>query len=162
MPHAVTVIGDAMRPMLNLEPLIARLVEDILHAIGDATLAELEAVTEREAAATVRTAPVRARQLARARGARLSNADSTTPEPLGADDITNPEQLLTPMPPPDVTEKTLAPSKAVERKQHSEPEEEGAPTPVQQVSHHRTPLRAGETVARASAAGVVIRRPKRA
>jgi hypothetical protein len=166
--------------MLDLQPLIARLVEDILRVIAEATRAELEVIEEQAGAARVRTAAVHRGRVRRPKGARVQKAsvpvglkarargarggatrDSTTPEPLGVDDITDPEQLLMPMPRGLSTDQTPAPPGTVESKPGSEREEEAPSSRGQDVGHHRTLLRAGESVARASAAGVVIRRAKR-
>jgi hypothetical protein len=166
--------------MLNLQPLIARLVDDILCAVAELTLAELETLTEGEGGATaVRTSPPRHRPVAGPRGARSAQTsvhtrlrspararqspatESTSPEPIRDGDITDPEQLLMPTPSPAATEQTFVRTGQAEPGPHMEPEEEAPASRVQHVSHHRTPLRAGESVARASAAGVVIRRAKR-
>jgi hypothetical protein len=166
--------------MLDLRPLIARLVEDILRAIGEATLAELDATREAAKAPRARTAPTRVRRVRRAGArapkpsvhvgspsrARAANkraaTDSKGPELHGVDDITDPEELLAPMPLPVAIEPSLSVPRASESTPRSEPEAETPPSPAQPVSHYGAFLRAGESVARASAAGVVIRRARRA
>jgi hypothetical protein len=175
-PSERVVIRSVARPMFTLEPLIARLVEDILRAIGEATLAELEALAEPAIAAALRT-PIRPGHAAGSRGTRRGQASAHTgsrsrarttkghaptgaPEPRGVDDITDPEQLLVPLPLPASTEPIIVPTKMAES--HALVESVQLPASrIQHADQPQTPLRAGESLARSSAAGIVIRRAKR-
>lgn len=155
--------------MLNLQPLIARLVEDVLRAIRGATLAELRVLASPAAKPPARKAsrasapPQRRRRQptvpsgARGGAKRSTPAPTTAPpEPAGGGaDITDPEQLLatTWQPQP-----ALAESRSIES---LEPVAEPPSSTVRPAVGSVVKLRDGETLARASGAGVIIRRSKR-
>jgi hypothetical protein len=160
--------------MLHLEPLIARLVDDVLRAIREASIEELRdllpaAETQRPPrgrAARPVAAPVprprhkAVRPTKRARVARAERAvthgGASRPEIHAFEEITDPERLLGlvwPALPQEETRATTAP-------QHETvAAEDESPRPSAPV---RAPLRAGETVIRDNGAGVVTRRAKRA
>jgi hypothetical protein len=134
--------------MLDLQPLVTRLVEDILRAIRAASLDELRgpakgAAKPRRRAPTPRRPPKRPVAVA--------------PERPSLTDITDPEALLglaawaaaeAPAPPAAPCEIALL------RGESLHPNERPA-------AAARAHLRAGETLAREAGTGVVIRRAKR-
>jgi hypothetical protein len=158
--------------MLNLKPLIAGLVEDVLRAIAEATLEELGAV-----GTSHRGAPKPARSTRRSRGraaprrgpsrasrlaspAHMHSLPDDALEPPEFDAITNPEDLLVATGHCAVAEPFLASNVTVDNEESTEDEEEVPPSRVQPVDRPTPVLRAGESVVRATAAGVVIRRPR--
>jgi hypothetical protein len=169
--------------MLNLEPLIARLVEDVLRCIGEATLAELEAVTATRLAAPK---PARATRRSPRRSARRNPPRAIRPaatpppsgdvlEPPGFDAITRPEDLLVAtaptaaaasVVPPAVVPAATAPAATANANETAyddgspDAEEGGPPSSVQPARPSTPTLRDGESVVRATAAGVVIRRAR--
>ena len=160
--------------MLNLEPLIARLVEDVLRAIGSLTLEELRdllapsmAASPRKSA-TVPHVPVRShrakRPLPRGRVTKASPASvsdqdraapGAIPEPPAGADITDPERLLATARPPQ----QVLPAAEVGLLGS---EDEPPPSSVRPVVGSVVPLRPGERLASTSGAGIVIRRAKKA
>jgi hypothetical protein len=74
--------------------------------------------------------------------------------------ITNPEDLLVATGHSAVAEPVLASNVTVDNEESTEDEEEVPPSRVQPVDRPTPVLRAGESVVRATAAGVVIRRPR--
>lgn len=164
--------------MLNLEPLIARLVEDVLRCIGEATLAELEAVTATRLAAPK---PARATRRSPRRSARRNPPRAIRPaaapppsgdvlEPPGFDAITRPEDLLVAtahtaaaasvVPPAVVPAATANANETAYDDGSADAEEGGPPSSVQPARPSTPTLRDGESVVRATAAGVVIRRAR--
>jgi hypothetical protein len=169
--------------MLNLEPLIARFVDDVLRAIRAASLEELrEACAPRGATpvapsrrasaprktrskATVRPrprpTPGRREPLRNSHPARTERAESIgggplpAPEPALGAEITDPDRLLAAALPPE--DAPTSPTGAPE-----EPEEEPPPSTERPAPSAPVALREGETLARADGAAVVIRRAKRA
>jgi hypothetical protein len=157
--------------MLNLEPLVARLVEDVLRALGSLTLEDLRELaapsatpSPRKSAAVPdvpvvrrrakrRLAPGRVRSSPPARVADQGRAapGAIVDLPAGAD-ITDPERLLATARPPLLDREGGAPT-------------DGEPSPAGAVRHgvgSVVPLRPGERLASASGASVVIRRAKKA
>jgi hypothetical protein len=172
--------------MLNLEPLIARLVNDVLHAIRGAALVELRAVlesSERELERKPRAlgpsgvARAPAKSVPASRGRRSLAAGALTesrshPEPEPHSEITDPERLLAPassQPPPPPSERIGdAPSVEATQEEPVEAEEEPAnsPAPVAEVVAHSAGnaparLRVGESLANTTGTGMVIRRAKK-
>jgi len=166
--------------MLNLEPLIVRLVDDVLRAIRGATLAELRAVlasSEHELQRKSRAlgpwvARTPAKRAPSSRVMPLSAFIETRshPEPEPHSEITDPERLLappTPLPPPP-TERFEAPSVPSASREPVEPDEP-PPTPPAPVAaavaysagNAPTRLRMGESLANTTGIGVVIRRAKK-
>lgn len=147
--------------MLNLKPLMARLVEDVLRAIGEATLQELEGVKVIHRAALARSTRRSHRRAPPRRGPSrvtrpASPADTHSPsdealEPPELCAITRPEDLLVATSHSAGTEPALGPTvdDEVVPLRRVKPVDGPTPTPT---------LRAGESVVRATAAGVVIRR----
>jgi hypothetical protein len=169
--------GTRSCPMLNLDRLTARLVEEILRAIRSATLEELRDLTApskrtSSKSAAARRVPVPSRPVKRRLPGRVDTrlrsriisegADAlpgrTIPEPTAEADITDPERLL-----------ARAPLSGARRA--SVPGESGAPahreeeppsSTVRPVVRLAVPLRPGERLASMPGASVVIRRSKRA
>ncbi|MGO9837423.1 MAG: hypothetical protein ACLP1X_24805 [Polyangiaceae bacterium] len=157
--------------MLKLEPLVARLVEDVLRAIGRLTLEDLRdlaapsaAPSPRKSAAVPRIQVVRRRAerrlaLGRVRNwppAGMADQGSAAPgaivdRPEGAD-ITDPERLLATARPPMPDRDGGAPTDG----------EESPAGAVRPGVGSVVPLRPGERLASASGASVVIRRAKKA
>jgi hypothetical protein len=165
--------------MLDLEPLVARLVDDVLRAIGRASLAELDRLSGPSRAETPRPgnrvaerAPARERRATprephevavRPAAPGRARAASKKADRPGVADITDPERLLSAVLEPTPGEvRASAPSAAAVSAASAPASEPEAP-----ALHERSPdrgiahLRAGESVARVSGAGVVIRRAKR-
>jgi hypothetical protein len=161
--------------MLDLQPLIDRLVEDVLRAVRGASLDELRellaagrpARVRRPPAAVPRAAPARrqarpqrpvrtAATSAPRKAARTAFApEPAVPEPPAFAEITDPERLLAAtVAPRGATAPLEAPPTDLER--------EPPPSAEQPTSGATARLRAGESLARATGAGVVIRRAKRA
>lgn len=144
--------------MLKLKPLVDRLVDDVLRAIGDATLAELGG--GKRAPAAPHPAP-RSRRRPKARRAappRPAGAHPTASgafDPAEVDAITRPEELLSA--PTAPAEPVVAPEEAPAS---TRTEKAPPPSHAQPVDHRTHKLRAGESVVRATAAGVVIRRSR--
>jgi hypothetical protein len=157
--------------MLNLEPLVARLVEDVLRALGSLTLEDLRDLaapsatpSPRRSAAVpyvpvVRRRAKAKRRLARGRArnsppARVANnraaAGAIVDLPAGAD-ITDPERLL-------ATARAPLPDREGGAPADGEEPPAGAVSPrVGSV----VPLRPGERLASASGTSIVIRRAKK-
>jgi hypothetical protein len=170
--------------MLNLEPLITRLVDDVLRAIRGAALAELREILassehdlERKPRpldpSRVFHPPAKGFPVARAtRSATpVARAESRThPEPEPHSEITDPERLLAhpkappppAVPPAEEVEPPLAQSAPVESE--AEPPTPAAPAAAA-VEHSAgnapTRLRVGESLANTTGTGMVIRRAKR-
>jgi hypothetical protein len=158
--------------MLDLQPLVDRFVEDVLRAVRGASLDELrEALAQgaparvgRPPAAVPRAAPAR-RQARPKRPVRAAATSATRkaapaalapdPEPPGFAEITDPERLLA---------ATVAPRGATAPLEAPPADLEGEPPPSAErpTGGATARLRAGESLARATGAGVVIRRAKRA
>jgi hypothetical protein len=158
--------------MLKLEPLVARLVEDVLRALRSVTLEDLRDLaapsatpSPRKSAAVVPHVPVVHRRAKRrlalervknsppARVADQGRAarDSIVDLPAGAD-ITDPERLL-------ATARAPLPDREGGAPTDGEEPPAGAVSPgVGAVM----PLRPGERLANASGASIVIRRAKKA
>jgi hypothetical protein len=156
--------------MLDLQPLVDRFVEDVLRAVRAASLDELRellgpampARVRRPPAAVPRAAPARrhARPKRPVRVAAASTPRNTAPaalapEPPAFAEITDPERLLA---------ATVAPRGATAPLEAPPADLEGEPPPSAErpTSGATARLRAGESLARATGAGVVIRRAKRA
>jgi len=164
--------------MLNLEPLIARLVEDVLGAIRGATLGELRelmapsnrALTGKSSAA--RHVPIPSPRVTRrlpgrtVRGSQSrSVSDRADALSVGAilglpreADITDPERLLD-------TTRLPRPQQAPARGEGGVldgPQEEPPSITVRPVLGSVVSLRPGESLVSASGAGIVIRRVKKA
>jgi hypothetical protein len=151
--------------MLNLKPLVARLVEDVLQAIRQATLAELHELTAASNRASprkpsaARRVPIPSGQVKRpSRGrvaAELRSGDVSNPadgasvgairEPTTGADITDPERLLA---------ASSTPGQVAS-------EEQPPPLSVRPKVSSVVTLRPGERLASASGAGIVIRRHKK-
>jgi hypothetical protein len=170
--------------MLNLEPLIARLVDDVLRAIRSATLAELHTVLESseqdlqrkprapDPLRTVRPPAKRvpAPRVTRPAAAAVVTESRSHPEPEPHSEITDPERLLAhpkppPAPPGEEVDTSLA---GGEQSESVEPEEEppSTPAPVAAAITHTAGnaparLRVGESLANTTGTGVVIRRAKK-
>jgi hypothetical protein len=170
--------------MLDLQPLIARFVDDVLRTIRGASLDELRRHLGPEAsgapAPARRIAPPPARRIAPAAprqasgGARRRPAPEArapsglngapraqsvapareAPEPPTLSEITDPEALLAAAFAPPVAPTPGEPARVI-------PEVE-PPASEERVKGSATALRAGETLLRDAGAGVVIRRAKRA
>jgi hypothetical protein len=163
--------------MLNLEPLITRLVDDVLRAIRGATLAELRSVlalpedkigeapravgASRVSRARAKAGP--AGTVAVARTAIPETRSPPEPEPHSTAEITDPERLLAAATAtPDLAD---APAPAVQVAQAPEAEEAPASGPVAILP--RAPasatarLRVGESLASGHGSSVVIRRAKK-
>lgn len=158
--------------MVNLEPLIARLVEDVLRAIGSLTLEELRDLISPSTAASPRksravpSVPVPSRRAKRslprrtvtsAPPASVSDqgraAPGVVPEPPTGADITDPERLLATAPPP------LPRGESDVRAAGEDPPPSST---VRAFVASVVPLRPGERLASASGASIVIRRAKKA
>lgn len=175
------VLAVAPRRMLWLQPLIDRFVDDVLRAIRNATLEDLRNLTSAraESAPAARPAARKAKPRNRA-GSRSATLPSRrqpapthvgtgvleqapvlpqeprrpAPDPSGFAEITDPERLLAAQPPhPPETAAPPRPQAAAA----------GQPPPRAERPAHRpaVPLREGETLVRADAGAVVIRRAKR-
>jgi hypothetical protein len=159
--------------MLNLEPLIARLVEDVLRAIGSLTLEELRDLIAPSTTAlprkspTVPHVPVPSRRAKRPLPRRPLKSPPATvsdpgtaavraiPElPAGAD-ITDPDRLLATASPPQQV--LPAAEVGVPVSEDEPPSSTVRPVFVSGVS-----LRPGERLASPSGASIVIRRAKKA
>jgi hypothetical protein len=157
--------------MLKLEPLVARLVEDVLRALRSVTLEDLRDLaapsatpSPRKSAAVPHVPVVHRRAKRRLAVGRVKNSpparvadqgraarDAIVDLPAGAD-ITDPERLLATARPPLPDREGGAPS-------DGEEPPAGAVSPgVGSV----VPLRPGERLANASGASIVIRRAKKA
>jgi hypothetical protein len=166
------VIRDAARSMLNLEPLIARLLEDVLRAIGSLTLEDLRDLMAPSPTASPRRSPAVPRvpvpsRRAKRRLPRRTVANSPPPsasdkgratppaiqEPPAGADITDPERLLATAGPP---------LPRGESDMRVDGEGEPPSSTVRPVGGSVVPLRTGETLASAPGSGVVIRRTKKA
>jgi hypothetical protein len=157
--------------MLKLEPLVARLVEDVLRALGSLTLEDLRDLVAPSATPSPRKSaagphvPVARRRakrrlaLGRVRNsppARVADQGRAAPGaivdlPAGAD-ITDPERLLAAARPPLPDREGGAATDG----------EEPAAGAVRPGVGSVVPLRAGERLANASGASIVIRRAKKA
>jgi hypothetical protein len=164
--------------MLNLDPLIARLVEEILRAIRSATLEELRDLTapskrtSTSKSSAARRVPVRSRRVKRRLPGRVDTklrsrsisdrADAlperTIPEPTAEADITDPERLLAMAPLPRARRASV-PGESGARANR---EEEPPPSNVRPVVRLAVSLRPGERLANIPGAGIVIRRSKKA
>jgi hypothetical protein len=160
--------------MLDLQPLIDRFVEGVLRALRGASLDELRellapgtpARVPRPPAAVPRAAPARrqarpqrpvraAATSAPRRAARAALASELAAEPFAFAEITDPERLLAATVAP---RGTTAPLEAPSADLEGEP-----PASAERPTGGATArLRAGESLARATGAGVVIRRAKKA
>ena len=159
-----------------MEPLIARLIEDVLLAIRGATFAELrELVAPSDRASTGESpaplrAPVPGRRVRRRLPGRFV-ADSqsrdvsdradpgsvvATRDAPTSGDITDPESLLAT--PPPKPQQVPAPD---EGGVPARPAEAPPPSSVRLVRESVVSLRPGESMASASGAGIVIRRAKK-
>jgi hypothetical protein len=161
--------------MLDLEPLIARLVEDILGAIRRASVDELRELRDLPHArptpvaptnnhAGRRTRPPRGSRARAERTSGLTQRSSAEPSPLT--EITDPEQLLgtsvqdessppeEAAPPPEAPPEEPVSAPAVE--EAAPPARSERPADEQPVR-----LREGERLARSAGEGFVIRRAKR-
>jgi hypothetical protein len=158
--------------MLNLESLITRLVEDVLRAIGEATLDELadarptQPATANRARSTRRS---RQREAPRRGASRASQSASPADahalpdsalEAPGFDAITNPEDLLAPTGRSAVAEPEIVPTVRAANEGSTAAEEVVPPSRVQPIDRPTPMLRAGESLVRATAAGIVIRRAR--
>jgi hypothetical protein len=125
--------------MLDLQPLVDRFVEDVLRAVRGASLDELRELLAPGTLARVRRSP-----------AAVPRA-----EPPAFAEITDPERLLA---------ATVAPRGATAPLEAPPADLEGEPPPSAErpTGGATARLRAGESLARATGAGVVIRRAKRA
>ena len=160
--------------MLDLQPLVDRFVEDVLRAVRGASLDELRELLDpgtpararRPPAAVPRAAPARrqARPQPPVRAAATSSPRKAAPaalapepaaEPPAFAEITDPERLLA---------ATVAPRGATAPLEAPPTDLEGEPPPSAErpTGGATARLRAGESLARATGAGVVIRRAKRA
>ena len=162
--------------MLNLQPLVNRFVEDVLRAVRGASLDELREAPgpgyARAGAASPGGCPARragpspgAPPAPRARGGnvcplgrqrpRRSRRSWPCPTRPRSQEITDPERLLA---------ATVAPRGAAAPLEAPPADLEGAPPPSAErpTGGATARLRAGESLARATGAGVVIRRAKRA
>jgi hypothetical protein len=156
--------------MLDLQPLIDRFVEDVFRAVRGASLDELRELlaqgtptrARRPPVAVPRAAPAR-RQARPKRPVRAAPASAPrkaapaalAPEPPAFAEITDPERLLA---------ATVAPRGATAPLEAPPTDPEGEPPPSAErpTGGATARLRAGESLARATGAGVVIRRAKRA
>ena len=170
------VIKDGAR-MLNLEPLVTRLVEDVLRAVRGTTLAELRGLTApsnrastRKSSAARHAGPSRRvkrrlpRKIATDSQSRSvsDRADAVSVGaivrlPTGAN-ITDPERLLETTP---LIRTQQAPAPC-EGGAADDPEEEPPSSTVRPVVGSVVSLRPGESLVSASGAGIVIRRAKKA
>jgi hypothetical protein len=158
--------------MFDLQPLIARLVEDLLRLIRGASVEDLREIlgsaeadppARRPRRRRSKLMPSPKRRAARpkrkrtARPARAVEPSARAPEPPPPAEITDPERLL-------AATATAAPTIASVRP-HAAPDvakEPSAPSGPPPPAGANVPLRAGESVAHASEhGGVVIRRRKR-
>jgi hypothetical protein len=160
--------------MVNLEPLIVRLIEDVLRAIRGATLEELRDLMAASTASprnssAVAGVPVSSRRVkprvprrtvGDAQLRKVSNrADAAAggtirDVPAGAD-ITDPERLLATTPLPRAQRGSVPGAL-------TSPEQEPPSSTVRPVLGSVVSLRPGESLASASGAGVVIRRARKA
>jgi hypothetical protein len=163
--------------MLNLEPLIARLVDDVLGAIRTATLAELRAVLasseldlERKPRLAAPSPVARPPEVKRVPASRRKppsapaslGVQRSHPEPEPHSEITDPERLLAPPVPPPPRVDTAPQDEPVVAAPEEAPPESRASTPVvHAVGHAPARLRVGESLANTTGTGVVIRRAKK-
>jgi hypothetical protein len=167
--------------MLNLQPLIARLVDDVFRAVRAASVEELrDLLAPRTATAPARArrkpAPKRTRPAPPARPTRQPAAPkaaagepATLPEPPVLAEITDPERLLswtavangvtalqelaTSAPPSVILEVPLVAPVA-----SAEPDDHPPTSSLRPTVGALPALREGESVVRAAGAGLVIRR----
>jgi hypothetical protein len=143
--------------MLNLEPLIARLVDDVLRAIGTLTLEDLRDLAAPSTMAARAKRPLPRRKVTRSRSKGASDSDGAAPgavmELPAEGDITEPERLLATARPHVLTD---------EDRGRADREEEPPSSSVRPVVGFVVSLRPGERLASAPGAGVVIRRAKKA
>jgi len=172
------VLGEAPRRMLDLQPLIARFVDDVLLALRGATFEELRELlsanatsegvpsprprkprpTRQGRGAARRAAPRPAPARARVAPSPLRFEQATEPtEPPALAEITDPEGLLAaalaPTPPVAAHPPHIAPAT---------PEGGQLPRGIRLALSAVGALREGESLARVAGAGLVIRRAKRA
>jgi hypothetical protein len=160
--------------MLDLEPLIAGLVEDIFRAIRHASVDELRQLRNGQDAPSAsspsaRTAGPRAslreprgrratprapaaRPESASRSKRIATLPQHAPEPAPFSEITDPEQLLGATTTQGPARSAALPPVEVE----AEPPASG-PLPA---NGRALRLREGETLARSTGDGIVIRRPR--
>jgi len=164
--------------MLNLQPLVARFVDDVLRALRGASLDDL-----RDLLAPERDAPLRppqrrvsvvrrepTRRSARPRPAKRKAATAPSseptapvvdvaepaPEPPVVAEITDPEGLLAGAP---TLERAPTPAHGAPQ---AAAEPEPPPSAARPTVSPTAALREGESLARAAGVGLVIRRAKRA
>ena len=142
--------------MLNLEPLIARLVDDVLHALGTLTLEDLRDLLAPSTIASRTKRPLTPK-VTRSRSQSASDKGRAGPravmEPSAEADITDPEQLL------ETARPHMPPGEDHGRADREEPPPSSS---VRPVVGSIVSLRPGERLASAPGAGVVIRRAKKA
>lgn len=156
--------------MLDLQPLIARFVDDVLRTIRTASLDELRALLGEDVEVASAPRVKRSARKPRRRAARAhvpvrapSRAEeqaredaAPTPEPPAQAEITDPEALLA------AATGSPAPSAAPEPSLVLiEGGGDAAPSSTERPLRRATRLRAGESLAREVGTGVVIRRAKR-
>jgi hypothetical protein len=153
--------------MLDLQPLIARLVDDLLRLIRGASVEELNELygapledpprrQRRARQSGPRSAPKRPAAPARKKAPRRTEvvASVPAPEPALHAEITDPERLLAVATPPAPTKVSAGP--------HAPAEEPSPPSGERRAVGASVALRRGESVARASEHGGVVIRRKRA
>lgn len=155
--------------MLNLQPLVARFVDEVLRAIGSASLEDLRELSPALVRSERDKSPPRAVPRAPRRSARPTAKPKLEPprrEPpaTAVHEARNPEPEL----PGDITDPTALLVLGMDSR--AEPQrsrhdsallEHPAKKPAARTPPPKANLRAGETVARAGASGLIIRRAKR-
>jgi hypothetical protein len=177
----VTDGGHALGPdlVLNLQALVARFVDDVLRAVRKATLPELEALLRADRRAPVPQAvrPAIHARRQRQRRKRSSLVRISQPVPMGIrehvapgagtsvplelDAITDPENLLVASVAPRTLKAVPASDPAIPCDESTGTVQVPPPSSEQRTASPGPALRPGETLARASGAGVVIRRARR-
>jgi hypothetical protein len=161
--------------MLDLEPLIAGLVEDILRAIRHASVDELRQLREVQDGAQSRSAragtprsgprergrraaPRRTQSTQNARSKRISALPQHAPEPAPMTEITDPEQLLG----ASTTREASRPASVPPVPVQAEAELPASGTLPATTNGRTLRLREGESLARSAGDGIVIRRSRSA
>jgi hypothetical protein len=165
--------------VLNLQPLVARFVDDVLRAVRKATLPELEALLKADRGASLAQAVRPAIHARRQRQRRKRSSpvrisqphpkrirEHVTPAgagsvPLELDAITDPENLLVASVAPRTLKAVPASAAAIPNEQSTGTVQAPPPSSERRTGNSGPALRPGETLARASGAGVVIRRVRR-
>jgi hypothetical protein len=158
--------------MLNLQPLVARFVDDILSAIRSASLDDLRDLSP----ALLKSETRKAKPEAPPRTAPRPTGRTAAPRPTLARPRSRPIIDREPSPsaepesPGDITDPATLLVMGMDHSRREPPRSRPEVAPVEHAAKRAMPratapananLRAGETVARAGASGLIIRRAKR-